>query len=715
MPTATTSELVRLFEQGEDELVERVLAYARRQDYTRYTTPLQAAWRASVAGLTQALVRTLSGSADVPEFRPDDDVTRDPCCAFGILEAQRHRARGIDLELFLGLMKYYEQSFLDLLEASALPAATKGFGTLFVRRFFDRVEMGFSLEWLRTSELDRLEELRRANRELAEEKSLYLTIFESAGLPLLLIDEEGRVRNLNFAAAQLFHGSLTPGAFYYRKDQQGPPPWLAEDLESFRAARDAERVFERDLAARGETRRFEVRLRRTLDVSGRFAGFTVSLQDVTARAEVERVLSEARDGLEQRVQARTRQLDQALEALRGEMRQRAQAEEERRRLEAQVLQSQKLESLGVLAGGIAHDFNNLLTAIVGNADLARLALPRESPALEPLDDVGRAADRAAELCRQMLAYAGRGRLERRRVPLRELIEEMTALLGVAVPKNVRLETSVGHDEPATEGDASQLRQVLLNLVTNAAEAIGEREGTVFVSARSDVFDRARLDRMELGRALAPGRYVVLSVVDEGCGMRPEVRARIFEPFYSTKFTGRGLGLATVFGIVRGHGGALDIETAEGRGSSFRVLLPLAPALPARAEIAPGGVEDGPPAAGGTVLVVDDEPSVLGVGRALLQRDGFTVLTAGDGEAALDVVDQVGPGLRVVLLDLTMPRRDGLSTLTALRERRPDLPVVLTSGYDHVDVAESVSGLPRVTVLQKPFGRARLRAALRRVL
>ncbi|HVZ89303.1 MAG TPA: response regulator [Polyangia bacterium] len=386
---------------------------------------------------------------------------------------------------------------------------------------------------------------------------------------------------------------------------------------------------------------------------------------------------------------------------------------DRRQLESKVLQAQKLESLGLLAGGIAHDFNNLLTIILSNVTLASADLSPDSPAGTHLLDIELAARRAADLARQMLAYSGRGRFVVQPLSLNDLVREMGDLLAVSINKKVTVSYHLGSDLPAVSGDASQLQQVVMNLITNANEAIGDREGTIALGTGLVETD-LEIDAVPGGsERLKPGRYVFLEVRDTGAGMSAETLARIFDPFFTTKFTGRGLGLAAVQGIVRGHRGGLSLASQLGRGTAFRVLLPAVTA-PARAI--------GPDQRGtvgwkgqGLVLLVDDEAQVRDVARRMLERHGFQVVTAGDGLEALEMFRRHRADVRLALVDLTMPRMDGESCFRELRRLSPTLKVLLVSGYSEQEVAGRFAGDNPAGFVQKPFTAATLipyvRAAL----
>jgi PAS domain S-box-containing protein len=375
---------------------------------------------------------------------------------------------------------------------------------------------------------------------------------------------------------------------------------------------------------------------------------------------------------------------------------RKRAEEERRQLEAQILHAQKLESLGVLAGGIAHDFNNLLTAMLGHASFALMQLPPGSVACPMLREIEKAAQRAAELTQQMLAYAGKGRFVVQSLRLDTLVQEMTKLLQTVVSKKAQVELRL---EPATlRGDATQIRQVVMNLITNASEALEGNLGTIRIRTGIRHADTAYLRSQFFPEEHPAGAYAFVEVEDNGCGMSGETVARIFDPFFTTKFTGRGLGLAAVLGIVRSQRGVIKVTSTPGRGSLFEVLFPSAAASVEMAAPGPKALPRGQ----GSVLVVEDEPSVRDFAQRVLESAGFQVRTAADGREALELFVRHGPELVAVLLDLTMPRMDGLEVLRHLRGLSANVPILVMSGYRELDVATRLAGLGATCVIQKPF-------------
>ncbi len=402
--------------------------------------------------------------------------------------------------------------------------------------------------------------------------------------------------------------------------------------------------------------------------------------------------------------------------------QRKEAEEERLSLERQVRHAQKLESLGVLAGGIAHDFNNLLMAILGNADLALDKLSPHAPARGNIQEIEKASRRAAELAKQMLAYSGKGRFVIEPIDLNGFVQEMAHLLEVSSSKRAVLQYDFAEELPRFDGDATQIRQVIMNLITNASEAIGDKSGVIALSTGAIECDRAYLDgvseilQVGLDEPLPEGPYTYLEVSDTGCGMDAATIENVFDPFFTTKFTGRGLGMAAVLGIVRGHKGAIKIYSELEKGTTFKVLFPVAnaPGSPAPQQASSEG-QAGSWRGQGTVLIVDDEETVCDVGGQMLERMGFQVLCAPSGREALDAFREHGPEIVCVLLDLTMPHMDGEETFRELRRIHPGVPVILCSGYNEQDATQRFAGKGLAGFLQKPYTIAALRGKLSEVL
>jgi len=379
---------------------------------------------------------------------------------------------------------------------------------------------------------------------------------------------------------------------------------------------------------------------------------------------------------------------------------RKRAEEERRELERQIQQAQKLESLGVLAGGIAHDFNNLLVGVLGNASLALMDLPPKSPTRHSIEQIELAARRAAELTNQMLAYSGKGKFVVRPLDLSKMVSEMAHLLESGISKRILLKYDFAEALPAIEADATQLRQVVMNLITNAAEAIGDESGVITLSTSVMEADRAYLAQTFFDNELPEGRYVCLEVTDTGSGMDEATRAKIFDPFFTTKFAGRGLGLAAVLGIVRGHGGAIKVYGEPGKGTTFSVLMPCSDKLAEDVETYGGQAASW--FGNGTVLVVDDEESVRSLARQVLEHAGLAVITAANGREGIQAYREHADEVIAVLLDMTMPDMSGEEAFGELRRVREDVKVILSSGYNEQEVTSRFAGRDLAGFIQKPY-------------
>jgi PAS domain S-box-containing protein len=392
---------------------------------------------------------------------------------------------------------------------------------------------------------------------------------------------------------------------------------------------------------------------------------------------------------------------------------RLRMEAEQRALAEQVQQTQRLQSLGVLAGGVAHDFNNILTVISNEVSLAKRDAAGGASNAAHLDAIALAVERATDLSHQMLAYAGKARLEREPVELSVLVAEMSNMLEASISKKVTLTRDLAPGLAALRGDATQIRQIVMNLVLNASEAVSAPHGTIRVTTGRGVYDAQAFARSPAGGAPKAGAYVWLEVADDGVGMDEATLARLFDPFFTTKFLGRGLGMAAVLGIVRSHDGAIDVESKAGKGTRVRVFFPVSVAeAPAKRPVNANGEARG----AGVVLLVDDEKNVR-VSTELLLRDlGFDVLAARDGVEAIDVFRAESGRLDAVLLDLSMPRMDGMETLKELRRIAPQVPVVLMSGFGSAPLEQQPkNGDEPDAVLPKPYRAERLLSTLKSVM
>jgi len=408
---------------------------------------------------------------------------------------------------------------------------------------------------------------------------------------------------------------------------------------------------------------------------------------------------------------------ETIQSLRQEL---TKCKNQRLSYERQVQRAQKMESLGILAGGIAHDFNNLLVGVMGNADLARSDLDKHSSAYERISDVIKASRRAGDLARQMLAYSGQGRFDLIPICLDELVGEMMGLLEVAVSKRVKAFYKLNVGNAMCRGDATQIRQIIMNLITNASEAVSESGGSIhvetglrecsqaFVESCSSVFDQTNTE-------MAPaGTYVYFQVKDHGHGMDESILAKIFDPFFTTKITGRGLGLAAVLGIVRGHHGFIKIDTKPNEGTLFQVLFPAVAVSPddvVKAKIRRKDKWHG----SGNILLADDEESVLDVTSCMLARMGFETLTATNGEQAIEMFRKHADQIACVILDVTMPFMNGVQAFHEIRSINKHAKVVLSSGFNKQDVSKGIDLAGLADFIQKPYETRSLRECLRKLL
>jgi len=509
-----------------------------------------------------------------------------------------------------------------------------------------------------------------AEEGLQKSESLMKSVFSSMVDSVFLFDEDMRFIFVNVPEMELL---MPPSAFLGRRFGDVMPDVMTRQFEAAfeetKTGRASEYEYTLDLPS--GTGIYSTKLS-PVTVGGRFSGAVGVIRDITDRRRLE---------------------------------------SEQTRLQDQLRQTQKLESLGLLAGGIAHDFNNLLMGILGNAELASVEIGGASGAVSHIRSIETAARKAADLCRQMLAYAGRGRTTNEAVEINSLIREMAELLRVGIPEGVTLKFDLAPDLLPVDGDPSQLSQVVMNLITNAAEAIQDGQGTITLITRSMYCDREYLRGSYINDDLPPGIYVYIEVCDTGCGMDEETRTRIFDPFYSTKFTGRGLGLAAVLGIVRGHHGAIRVYSEPGEGTTFKIIMPPSPSAMVRDR------EEKEDMAGqqGRVLLIDDEDIVRNVVTRMLSKLGYGCDAAPDGAAGLEMLTSRRNRYLCVILDMAMPGMDGAKVLRSMREISPMTKVVVMSGYDEREVVERLGQLTPDGVLQKPFRIETLQEALEKAL
>ena len=527
------------------------------------------------------------------------------------------------------------------------------------------------------------EELRRAREELEISRTKYFDLFDLAPVGYLTLNDKGLIMEANLTASRLLgvERSLLVNhplmRFIFREDQDG---YYLHRKRLFETGMP--QMFELRMLRR-EGPPFWVRIEATAVQAGESGSlvYKVVMSDITEGKKVE---------------------------------------EERLELERRFLHLQKLESLSTLAGGIAHDFNNLLAVIMGSLELVLDDLSPGSSARPHINNAIRASKRAADLIKQMLAYTGKGRYATENVNLSILVQENINFFRAAIPETTTLNLLLTHDSPPVLADANQLQQAVMNLITNAAEAIGEAAGFITISTGTEIYKEKDLLKSHIDEKPSPGRFAYLEVADTGCGMDAETLHRLFEPFFTTRFFGRGLGMSAVLGIIRGHKGAIFVDSRVNKGTTIRIIFPVSEtALPESVQpesteaILP--VRTGPSSLKGTILIVDDQDEVINFSKEMATRLGYSVRTAADGQEAVEVFQGHADEIACVVLDLTMPRMDGIATFKALKQIRPDVKVILSSGYSEKEVAQRFTGKGLAGFIQKPYGYQRLRKELERVL
>jgi len=395
-----------------------------------------------------------------------------------------------------------------------------------------------------------------------------------------------------------------------------------------------------------------------------------------------------------------------------ELTQQRKLEQERQSFERRIGETQRLESLGVLAGGIAHDFNNLLTGILGHASLGRAEIMADSPLNAHFEEIEIASRSAANLCQQMLAYAGKGRFVVKPHNLSQLVSQSAHLLHISLTRHAELRFQLASTLPLVQADATQIQQIVMSLVINASEAIGQRAGLITLTTGLIQPDASTFSGCPYAPEEPAATYVFLEVRDNGSGMSPDVMARIFEPFFTTKFAGRGLGLAATLGIVRSHSGALRVQSNPGSGSTFTLYLPATETFATEDDKA--SLTNTPWKAEGTLLVIDDEAPVRSVTERMAQTLGFSALSAADGDQGIQFFQLYRTSIKVVLLDLSMPGLSGEETFASLRAIDPSIRVILMSGYNQPDPPAAITGKPP-SFLSKPFSIDQFQSAVRQVI
>ena len=521
--------------------------------------------------------------------------------------------------------------------------------------------------------------VRQKTRALAESEGLYRSLVENLPLGIALITPERRIKMVNRKQAEMFghpQNWFVGRRCFHEFEKRDHVCEHCPGAIAIKTGKIAE-IETEGLTDNGKKFKARIHAVPLNDTQGHNQGFIEVVEDITERRAAED--------------------------------ERKKLTEENRAMERQLFHTQKLESLGVLAGGIAHDFNNLLAAIIGNAELGKRRMNPESPAVTNLERIEQAAERAADLAKQMLAYSGKGKFVVEPLDLNLLLEEMLHMLQVSISKKAVLRFNLHRPLPSVEADATQIRQILMNLVINASEAISDKSGVIALTTGCMDCDDSYLHQVWLDENLHPGLYVYLEVADTGCGMSKETLAKLFDPFFTTKFTGRGLGMAAVMGIVRGHKGAIRVYSEVDKGTTFKILLP---ASSSPAELCNDTTEKTNWQGSGKILLVDDEASVRDIGVEMLTEVGFETITATDGRDALEKFQQ-HPDIDAVILDLTMPKMDGEQCFRELRRLDPDIKVIMSSGYSEQEVSQHFLGKGLAGFIQKPYKLSTLQDVLQK--
>jgi signal transduction histidine kinase/ActR/RegA family two-component response regulator len=747
-------ELYNLIAENENWLVKRVLYYAKKNKFTKYTSTLEEAWRMSIIGLSSSILIGLKDSRQISEMTTYHEYLSDPVASFGILEAKRHRKRGVHFNMFLGLMKYYRRSYLDLIAEGGFERNCEDRYRLSIDRVFDRIEIGFSSEWLKSVESQLVTEMQNSNRLLTNEKNWYLTMFESLPTPVIFLNRNKSVENMNFAASQLLQFSKVSGAYYYCEDNPAIPfNWFDEELKAFAQSSESEFVFERAFELKDGVTHFEVKLARMLDVSEKFSGVVIILNNISDRKKMEdlnlitsqkewadtfntisdMITIHDRDFKIVRANNAAKELLKlptlfdidakcyeyfhgsecppenclSCECLaKGETVTVEKFEPhlnkfleiraiprfdgsnnvvgvihvcrditERKKLEEQLRESQKMKAIGHLAGGIAHDFNNLLTAIKGSAYLLRKKLDRDDPVMVFVEQILEASDGATSLVQGLLAYSRKQIITTKPLQVNETITKLGGLIRRLIGEDIEIKMNLASRELMIMADRVQIEQVLMNIVINARDAMPEG-GMLSISTETVFLNAFAASSYGIPK---PGEYVCIEISDDGVGIDEEVRGNIFEPFYTTKEVGKGtgLGLSIVYGIIKQHDGHIIVHSKLGKGTAFTIFLPVIAATydaqqPARDVPLTEGTE--------TILLAEDEGVVRKTMRNIFEDAGYNVIEAVDGDDALDKFKKNLDTLRIVVLDVIMPRKNGKEVREKMREIKPDIKILLTSGY-----------------------------------
>jgi len=549
-------KLKRIILDSEEILMDKTLSYAKKQNYTKYTSTLREAWRMSIAGLSEALVKVIEKSDTIFEMGPDDDFTKSEVAEFGIIEAQRHRSRGVTLSMYLGLMKYYHQAYTDVIDESSFSYEEKKYFSQYVKRFFDHVELGFTMEWTGLSEKQKLEELQETNRKMTNEKNKYLTVFESIYDPIILVDKDNNIENINHKAAQIFLNTDIPGMNYYRNiDLNKDLAWLHEKLIKFIELNENEVFHEITIETKAGEKTFLVKFKKMLDVSEKYRGTVIIFNDITERIKIERRLKNQYEKLKS--------------------------------TQSQLVQSEKMASLGTLVAGVAHEMNNPINYVylslkvlekdLGNFKEELMCLLDEADDevinffeeyfkkfTGSISNILDGSNQVKTIVQDLRSFSRLDEAVKKEICVSEALNTIIRLVKTQYAKQIEIITDFKTDGKI-ECYPLQLNQVFMNIIVNACQAI--------IKKQKDLKDQTKgLVNISL---LDNHKGITIVFSDNGCGMTEEVKSRIFEPFFTTKPIGQGtgLGMSISYGIIERHNGNIEVKSQEGKGTSFTIFLP----------------------------------------------------------------------------------------------------------------------------------------------
>jgi PAS domain S-box-containing protein len=541
---------------NEETLLNGVLYYAKKQNYVKYTSTLKEAWRISISGLSKALIKAMEKSNAIPEMGPDDDFTKSEVAKFGIMEAQKHRSRGVTLSMFLGLVKYYHQAYIDLISESNFSTEEKKYFAQYIKRCFDHIELGFTMEWLGLSEEKKIEQLQEANRKITNEKNKYLTIFESIYDPIIIVDQNNKIENINHKAAEVFLNSNVPGMNYYRNiNLNKDMGYLSEELTKFIDLNKTEVLKEKTIDAKTGQNTFLVKFKKMLDISEKYRGTVIIFSDITERIKIEKKLKNKNEKL--------------------------------KLTQSQLIQSEKMASLGTLVAGVAHEINNpinyayLSLKVLQNdlnsfkKEFMYLLDGTDEEVISFFEEYFRKFSDSINIIldgnkhiktivQDLRLFSRLDEVDKKEIRVSKALETAIRLVKTQYTKQIEF-TANFHTDGKIECYHSQLDQVFLNIIVNSCQAIIEKQGKMEKRTKGliniSLFDNHK--------------EIIIEFHDNGCGMTKEVKSKIFEPFFTTKPIGEGtgMGMAISYGIIERHNGKIQVKSQVGKGTTITISLP----------------------------------------------------------------------------------------------------------------------------------------------